>query len=1248
MIKTPYILFVKSLLVFLFSTGICYGQLNKGWEAFYENKITDARGFFINAVNEQSSRQEALLALSFLAAIDKTDQEAFDYFVKFYDNCPNTKPYLLALWNSNCVFKWYEKKTEAQINFLKKIIKEPVLDGTVRALAQGMLGYQFEFLNNDKASIEAFNKIGSLENWQIVGEFENISGSGFNKKYAPVNSPDSTKIFINKLGASVNWFRLPPNRRDKWIDIQYPLMLKETICFAQTFVQSDDERTIQLRVGTSGSLKIWLNDCEVFAEPKERNNDLDTYIVEVKINKGYNRLLLQIGESELNRLNFLARITNDNGDPIQALKTYNTVKPYTVASTCTSKQVKLFAEDYFEKAIKTHPGDIINYLLLIEAYRRNGKHAESRRIIQAAQKMAPRCSYFYARLKDSYAMDDNETGRNEATNWLKENDPTHLISLNLEFEDQFSKKEYVKAREVLDQMEQLYGINEKTTLKKLRLIVQTKPVSDQVSAIDAAYAKYPDDYSIVQYKHDEELYLKNNNSRAIDILKKYQKAHYSQNIAAQIGQEYERKDEWNKAVKTYQAILEKYPYSTGYMQKIGNYYSQHHDYENAALWHQKALGMAPYSSYSYGALARIYEAQKQNNKAIESYKKSISYYPDAFENRKDLRKLENKKDVFSYFEKPDAVKLFKAAPGIEAYPEDNSLILYQEKQKVVYPDGVSEEKYFLLVKVFNADGIEQWKEQTLDRTSDESLTVETVEAMKLNGNKVKAEINDNQIVFTTLEPGDAIYLVYKVEKRHLVISQKNYFADTYCWTSAIPYLKSKYSLLIAPDIKFRTAFTNDSIVPVKAKNDEFDSYTWEKTNQNSIRYEDKMPSINEISQTIFLSSMPDWGSIINWYADIALPKAEVDDEIKEAVAKIVAGKENMSDLEKARAIFSYIVNNVRYSSVPFMQDGIIPQKASKVLNTKIGDCKDVSILFVAMCRAINLEASLVLVNTEEKAKNGMLLPAINFNHCIAVLQINKDKYYADLTSDIVSFNAFNFYQLNSFALEITHNKDEINQGMNSPTRVKNTYHFNATVDLSNDNTIVVNYTSTRTGMEAALMRYYYKNIGRSEQEKILKKVISIDFSDVKIDTFEMINLFDQNDTVISRVKYTAYNALKKASRFELFSIPWTKASAQDFSFDSERKYPISLEDLLSDGGKTERMTLNIPSGKKIAEAPENVSYSCDIADYSLSFKLSTNKLVAERIFKYKKDVVPLNKINEFKEFYNKVIEADTRDIVLVK
>ncbi|MDP1335075.1 transglutaminase domain-containing protein, partial [Klebsiella pneumoniae] len=75
------------------------------------------------------------------------------------------------------------------------------------------------------------------------------------------------------------------------------------------------------------------------------------------------------------------------------------------------------------------------------------------------------------------------------------------------------------------------------------------------------------------------------------------------------------------------------------------------------------------------------------------------------------------------------------------------------------------------------------------------------------------------------------------------------------------------------------------------------------------------------------------------------------------------------------------------------------------LNNKLGDCKDVSTLFVALCNEVGIKANLVLVSTRDNGLYGMLLPNIQFNHCIASLEEGGKKYYIELTDNKNPFGA---------------------------------------------------------------------------------------------------------------------------------------------------------------------------------------------------------------------------------------------------
>ncbi|MDD5569710.1 MAG: transglutaminase domain-containing protein, partial [Bacteroidales bacterium] len=1197
------------------------------------------------ASSDKKIKAEASLVLSMLSNVDKTNKESFKEFMNFFNASDNPYPYMYALWSTACIFEG-AKKTSEQLELLNKVIEDTKAEGTIQAMAVSSLGDHYEITNNLNNAEKEYEKLGANSVWQIVGEFENISGSGFDKNYEPIKYVDSKHPFVNKYGATVYWFDMPANKRNKWMYLTYHFYYHNAIIYAQTFVYSPSDKDVQLRIGTSGSLKAWVNDNLVYSESEERNNDLDTYIATIKLKKGYNRILIQIGESEIGASNFLMRITDNKGRPVPNMLYSKTPKEYTPDNSYKSTYIPNFAEEFFKKEIEQNPNKMLNYLLLANTYLRNQKSYEARKILLKAQKIAPKCSFIHYDLLDVYYSEKNNTDYNATLEWLKDNDPKSLFSLNCLYREDIDKEDYKGAEEKLDQIENLYGINQATMSKRIELAAKNKKQEELIKLAEAAYKKYPEEADFVDLKHAIEVEVNKNYPGAIRVLKKYLSNHYTTSILASITDDYFHIGDITNGFSSFKELIELNPGEAEYPKQIGDVYFQLQKYSEAEDWYKKSLVLAPYVGAYWGELASAYENQSQKTNAIDAYKKSITYSPNQYENRKKLTKLEDKKDPYDYFTQPDVYAICKSSPKASEYPEDNSVILLDETQKIVYSGGASEEKHIILIKVLNAQGIDTWKNYTIYYYYMQRLLIEKAEVIKPSGSKIAAETSDNKIVFTSLEVGDAIHITYKVEN-YYVGKLAPYFSNKCYFSHAFPYLKTKYSLLISPEIKFTSKFSQEEIAPKVTKDKEFDLYIWEKTNQESIKSEDKMPKFSDYANVLHLSSFPDWTYISNWYYDLASTKAKSDFEVKETVASLFEGKTNLSTMAKVKEIYNYIVKNIRYSSVSFLQSSFVPQKASKVLNTKLGDCKDVSTLFVAMCKEIGVNAEWVLVNTKNNGKKDLLLPSVAFNHCIAKVNIDSKDYYIELTSDFLPFNSFYESLIEAYVLEIKNEKDKIVVNpfyLNPPTRNLNLISRTGTVNIDGENLNIIK-TNYKVGLFAADMRSSYRDLGKKEQEKSMLEALTGEYPNVKLNSLEFKHLDDRTDTVIYKYNYTASGAITKVSGLSLFIIPWAmKADAKDFIFAQERKYPIDISSTYISDSNVETLVIILPPAKILAEIPKTIKYTCAIADYTLTFSVLKNKITAKRELKIKKDIIQLSEIKQFADFYKKVITADTKQI----
>lgn len=77
-------------------------------------------------------------------------------------------------------------------------------------------------------------------------------------------------------------------------------------------VKSPDRRKAQIRMGTNDSVKLWLNDKEVWRMNIGRDAVFDSDIAKVEFKPGLNRILIKVC-NRINEWGFYFRITDQDG-----------------------------------------------------------------------------------------------------------------------------------------------------------------------------------------------------------------------------------------------------------------------------------------------------------------------------------------------------------------------------------------------------------------------------------------------------------------------------------------------------------------------------------------------------------------------------------------------------------------------------------------------------------------------------------------------------------------------------------------------------------------------------------------------------------------------------------------------------------------------------------------------------------------------------------------------------------------------
>ncbi|KAB2805341.1 DUF3857 domain-containing protein [Phaeocystidibacter luteus] len=1237
--------FTFCLSIFFLTSFAQEGTYDAAWEKFVANDYEGALDEFTNA-NNGTLTPEAYLGRYFSKkALYKDD--ATEDLRMYFQTADDPTIALRALWEFH-----YGDKSDEDVEFLENIQENHT--GTLQGLATEALATWYRTSNELDDAQEMYEELHTIDRWAVLGEFENISESGFNGDFGALENPHPDALFYNKVGAEVQWFEIAGPRHDKWVDLEYFFYASNSIIYAQNFLASEIDQDVQFRLGVSGSVKVWVNDKLMFSEADERNNGLDSYIFTAHLNRGFNRVLIQMGESEAGNCNFMLRITDDAGNHIQGLSTTTELQSYQTEQSFESTTIPDAVIAHYTQEIEQNPNDILNYLILSEYYRLTDNGNAGKVLLNKARELFPENIFLSTRMLLAYLRDGNSTQMSTLVEEIKVKSPDNVLALNLRFSEAMDIEDYEQAEGILNDLHRVQGNTTNYYDKKIQLASAQEDRELVFETIEIAYNRFPLEWDFVNLMYLVEKDVNSNPRRALNVLDDYTDERYSPTALRKMASHYfgqQTLSGLQEGMDIYEELIENEPIAIGYYNTLSKIKFAMRRYDDAEEYALTCTEMAPYLGGYYSSLAEIYKELDRTTRAEVAYAKAIYYDPYDYDSRHALRELQGLDGIFENFEETDVYQAAKVAPDADAYPEDNALIVVDDNQHVFYKGGGNEERHIFVVKVLNVDGVDSWKEFRVPVSANQNGIIEKAETIKANGSRVAAETSGAQVVFENLEPGDAIHVTYRLESHH---SGK---LTNHIWGSEfmefyIPTLSTNLALIVpeGTNLQYKVEngdvdFTTDTL-----RNGEV-AYRWSVSDVPAIRYESGMPPLADVGTTVHYTTFDDWNFVSDWYTDLVRAKAKKEFEVDMAVEEIFpSGYEGMSDYDKARAIHDYIVENVRYRSVSFLQSGLIPQSASTTLTAKQGDCKDVSVLFATLCAEVGLDANLVLVNTRNNGTKEMMLPSINFNHCIASVKLDTSDvpYFVELTSDKISFATRTSDIEGAFILPIPLNSDEEVEAYvsNDIKGLTSQTYRNTEVSFEGSN-ISVTRNTIKTGISAAGIRNRYRDEGPVQQEKYMQDAISNEYPGIKLTNVEFTKGLTENvDSVHYTYSYEANDVTSRISSLEIFEVPFSDGfkSGSTLIAMEERKYPIELWESFSSRVYDEEIELTIPAGKRLAEVPEDVIIEVEDFSYKVTFKKRGNVLHITRHFEILDDLVAPEDYPEFKSALEAAIKADTQNL----
>lgn len=156
-------------------------------------------------------------------------------------------------------------------------------------------------------------------------------------------------------------------------------------------------------------------------------------------------------------------------------------------------------------------------------------------------------------------------------------------------------------------------------------------------------------------------------------------------------------------------------------------------------------------------------------------------------------------------------------------------------------------------------------------------------------------------------------------------------------------------------------------------------HRWHREGVAPVAGESDLPPGFTVFPWLEVSEWASWADVVRW----ALPLYAPGGPSNGMAARIEAWRALPGEEARATAALRFVQDEVRYLGMELGEGSHRPRRAAEVFEARFGDCKDKSLLLVAIYRALGIEATPALVNTEDRGAIASRLPSpLAFDHVV--------------------------------------------------------------------------------------------------------------------------------------------------------------------------------------------------------------------------------------------------------------------------
>ena len=1154
----------------------------------------------------------------------------------------------------------------------QEVADDPRAEPEVRSLARWRLAGVEQARGNLRKAEAEVAKLGFVRGFLIAGPFDNEGRRGLDTPYPPEQGIDLEARFPGKA-REVGWRALPPEAQPRGVLALGAAVRpeREATVYALAVLDSPREQRVRLWLGASGALRAWVNGTSVATDVAYHPARLDQIGVEVTLRKGPNRLLVKLCHDQGEML-LIARVTDRGGRALALRPSAPPLRALPAGAGPRPEPIPLLLRA-LERRASRPSGEAEGWarmdLAVALAEKRaddSGDHRAAREARRAAE-LLPRSAaaqLLAARLEDE---DPNrgrahleaalaaDPGNGPATVALAEYEmrrgrPHAAVRLLRPLAE--AAPGYLAARAALAQAFEQAGLAPRGQLEMLRLGAE---MPDRPAAVEAA--------SRAARRLER-------GAEAMRLLRKLLALRYDDGVArASLTQLLLDRGDLGEALAELAQAERLDPADVWLRLRRADLLAANGRAEEAEAEYQAAARICPEEPDVYERRGRARLRQGNRGEALADLQRALDLRPQSPQLKELVRQLSPERERFETPYLADAAALARAAPSAPERDED-AVVLSELRVTRVYPSGLSATYVQQVVKVFTSRGADLFRTQGLSYAPGrQDLRVERARVWKPDGSAVETHQEADQstsepwyrlyydtrarvVSFPALSPGDVLELAWRSDDVAGENLLSDYFGEVVPFADSTRKLEVRYVLLTPEG---RHIYANEPSLPGLEHGEKLlaggvREHRWAVKNLPRIDPEMGMPGPGEGGRYVHVSTYPSWAEVGRFYEGLVREQLRPGPEVRAAAERIAAevkgraGSPRSNDelrRELVRAVYDYVVTNIRYVGLEFGIHGYKPYQVDQILSRRFGDCKDKASLMHALLEVLGIDSRLVLLRMHRLGAIPERPASLAvFNH--AILYVPSLDLWLDGTATGSGSRELPSEDRGATVLVLNPGSAPTFAAIPDSRPEDNQVDAEYRLVMGSDGSAKVTGTSRVSGVQAPGHRLAFQ--AQSDRRSALEQSLSSTFPGMRVESVEV----SDPSRIEGDVSLTFHLSVPRLARVDGNGLslrpfgqraPWT-----------ERYAPLSVREhdlLLGQPFEAHlRMRYALPKGLSPGDLPSAQAEETPFGSYRISIEEEGGDLVAESVVRIKVSRIRAADYPAFRDLLSRIDGALSRTVRL--